>query len=134
MTVFEAKLSSLHAMVEFVRKQTSGAKLPLKEKRQVEIALEEALVNIIRYAYPKPGGKIELDVCMIPGKIIEIQIKDYGMPFNPVEKETAIDKDAPLEKREVGGLGICFMKEFIDAIDYKRDGNTNVLTLKKLIL
>ncbi len=134
MTVFDAKLSSLHAMVEFVRKEISKAKLPLKEKRQLEIGLEEALVNIIRYAYPKPGGKIELRVHLIPGKIIEIQIRDQGMAFNPLEKEITLDKDAPLEKREVGGLGICFMKEFIDAIDYKREENSNLLILKKLIL
>ena len=53
------------------------------------------------------------------------------MPFNPLEGEANIDKAAPLEQRSIGGLGISFMKELMDKMEYCREGEANILTLKK---
>lgn len=56
-----------------------------------------------------------------------------GAPFNPLMIETEIDPLAPLEERAIGGLGILFMRQYMDDIRYERRKRTNILTLIKKI-
>ena len=130
-STFPAKLSSLHPMLSWVRDQMEDNTFNDAEMRHIEIALEEALVNIIHYAYQSNEGVIEMTYNYYPHEHIEIVIKDYGMPFNPLESGKKIDRSAPLEERKIGGLGISFIRELMDKMEYLRNGEANVLTLKK---
>lgn len=100
------------------------------ELLKCEIALEEVLVNIINYAYKGEVGDIDLNYAK-ENEYLIIRVKDTGIPFNPLEHTKKYDTSASLEEREVGGLGIIMMKEFMDEIQYERKGDTNILTLKK---
>ncbi len=130
---FEAKLSNLHRMIDWIRMQTDTSSFSSFELRKFEIAIEEALVNIIRHAYRENNGKIIISVAIESEKVIEVKIEDFGVPFNPIEKRKPIDRELPLEKREVGGLGLSFMHEFMDEIIYERQGGKNLLILRKFI-
>jgi len=130
-STFPAELSSLYPMLSWVRNQVEEESFNDAEMRRIEIALEEALVNIIHYAYQGKVGVIEITYNYYPHEHIEIVIKDYGMPFNPLESGKKIDRNAPLEERKVGGLGISFIRELMDKMEYIRDGEANILTLKK---
>lgn len=94
--------------------------------RKLELAVEEAVVNIIHYA------KTDTIEITLKGDL-EITIVDRGLPFNPLEIAAQVDKTLPLERRKEGGLGIFFMKQVVDEAHYHREGNTNVLILKKKI-
>lgn len=118
-------------MLEWVCSQLKESSLSDVEIRRVEIALEEAFVNIISYAYPQKEGKIELEYQFYPGEFIELTIKDWGIPFNPMKQTAEIDFSASLEEREVGGLGILFIQKLMDKVEYLRFRETNILTLKK---
>ena len=96
---------------------------------QVELAVEEAVVNIIKYAYPEDKGDVELSFRR-DGGCLEIIISDTGIPFDATSRE-APDIDAPLEERKVGGLGIFFVSQFMDEFLYERKDGKNVLTLRK---
>ena len=57
-------------------------------------------------------------------------IADTGIAFDPTMKEDA-DTTLSAEERPIGGLGIFLVRQLMDVIDYKRQDNKNVLTLRK---
>lgn len=95
---------------------------------QLNLALEEAVVNVMNYAYPGQEG-MPVDVSVdISDEDLKFRIVDSGVPFNPLEHE---DPDITLgaEEREIGGLGIMLVRKLMEETSYEyRDGN-NILTL-----
>ena len=98
---------------------------------QLSLAVEEAVVNVIMYAYPD-GRKGEVAIaleCPTDG-FADVEISDSGVPFNPLEYKKA-DLETPLEDRPIGGLGIHLVKEIMDTVDYSYTDGHNVLHLRK---
>ncbi len=128
---FRAALSELDPMMRWVREILNKFVLPPKAKR-FELAIEEALVNVIHYAYPAfPPGVVELAYSTQEGKF-DFVIKDQGIEFNPLDNPKPFDKDATLEDRDIGGLGIHFILKMSDSATYQRVDGWNVLTLSQL--
>ena len=100
--------------------------------QRLRLAVEEAVVNVIDYAYPA-GQTGEVEVCiMSDGKNLKTVIKDSGVAFDPTEKEKA-DTSLSVEERQIGGLGILLVRELMDSINYERMDGKNVLSLVKNI-
>lgn len=100
--------------------------------RQLRLAIEEAVVNVINYAYPTgTEGNVTIKIAS-DGNTLHCQIIDAGIPFDPTTKEkTDITQSA--ENRQVGGLGILLVRELMDSINYERIEGQNILTLMKKI-
>jgi sigma-B regulation protein RsbU (phosphoserine phosphatase) len=100
--------------------------------RKIRLAVEEAVVNVIDYAYPA-GVEGNVDVCMMTdGQSLKIIITDSGVPFDPTLKEK-IDISLSAEERQIGGVGIHLVREIMDSINYEHLNGHNTLTLKKNI-
>ena len=100
--------------------------------RQMQLAVEEAVVNVIDYAYTKgTEGIIEVNI-MSDGHRMKVRIMDSGVPFDPTAKEKA-DTSLSAEDRQIGGLGILLVRELMDAINYEHADGKNILTLTKII-
>lgn len=95
--------------------------------RKLELAVEEAVVNVIRHS---KSDRIEIHLKGEAKKQVEITIRDKGFPFNPLEV-ASLDPSISLEERKEGGLGIFLMRQVVDNVHYKREGDFNVLVLKK---
>jgi anti-sigma regulatory factor (Ser/Thr protein kinase) len=93
----------------------------------IELATEEALVNVFKYAYPNGEGKVRLR-CMEDVDRFVIEVTDWGVPFDATAQPDS-DVTSPLEKRPVGGLGIHLMRIMTDEISYKREDGQNILRL-----
>ncbi len=130
--IFPATLDKLYDMLGFVKKAAVEAGFQENAVHQVEVALEEVLVNIASYAYPDgTQGEVEL-VCHIDASgDLTIIVKDQGASFDPLTKGLDIDTEASIEERQIGGLGLMMVRQFMDDITYERLGNSNVLTLHK---
>ena len=128
---FQANIGTLHDMLGWIRVHVQEGGYSEAEIKKIELALEEALVNIIEHAYSYETGMIEITYRFFPEDRIELVLKDYGEPFNPLENSKKVNPFAALEEREEGGLGIAFMHKLMDTIEYTREGESNVLTLKK---
>ena len=128
---FPAALLSLHPILDWTRSLIEKTTLSKEEIRRMEIALEEALVNIFSYAYPNEKGMVEVSIEHKDAKYIQITIQDQGVPFNPLEYTKNIDALAPIDTIKEGGLGILFMQKFVDQIEYRREKNKNSISLKK---
>jgi sigma-B regulation protein RsbU (phosphoserine phosphatase) len=98
--------------------------------RKLRLAVEEAVVNVIDYAYPiGQEGTIEVRI-MSDGKTLKTIIIDSGVAFDPTAKEKA-DTSLSIEDRQIGGLGILLVRELMDTINYERENGKNILTLIK---
>ena len=105
--------------------------------RQLRLAVEEAVINVIDYAYPiGTEGDIEIRF-MANAHRIKIIIIDSGVAFDPTAKEKA-DTSLSAEDRQIGGLGILLVREMMDSINYERvrgaDGPSGVHTEGKNVL
>ena len=100
--------------------------------RQLRLAIEEAVVNVIDYAYPAgQEGNIEVQI-MSDGETLKTVLIDSGVAFDPTAKEKA-DTSLSAEDRQIGGLGILLVRELMDSINYERIDGQNILTLIKKI-
>ncbi|MCH9612807.1 MAG: Serine-protein kinase RsbW [Chlamydiia bacterium] len=132
-TQFPANLDSFPDMMKWIRTHLTSPHLSKVDSRKVELAAEEALVNIIRYAYPDQNGKVDLEIDFQHIPYIQLAIIDQGVPFNPVEKfqQEGGKPHCKLEEQPIGGLGIRFMMQLMDEVNYKREQNTNLLIMRK---
>ena len=125
--------NNLHEVTRFSAFITSATeKLGIEKSlaRQLRLAVEEAVVNVIEYAYPAgKEGDITVKI-MSDGNTLRFQIIDAGVLFDPTMKERA-DTTLSAEDRQIGGLGILLVRELMDSINYERIEGTNVLTLIK---
>lgn len=104
-----------------------------KSKNEIRIICEEILINIVNYAYieNKEVGKMTIKYDFdIEKKQLLIDFIDYGIEFNPLEKENP-DINADISERKIGGLGIFIVKQMVDEIEYIRINDTNILKVKK---
>lgn len=117
-----------------------GAQLGLDEMEimRFNLVMEEAVSNVILYAYPRSEDQ-RISISLLsdegpqPGAmLIRVVIKDSGMEFDPTRRDSP-DIDQPLEERRIGGLGIFLIKKYMDTVDYQRADGFNILTLTKTI-
>lgn len=96
----------------------------------LNLALEEAVTNVIMYAYPEgTDGTVDIITEANDGLLTFI-IKDSGKAFDPTQKEDA-DVTLSAEERQIGGLGIFLVKQIMDTVNYQRIDSQNILTLTK---
>lgn len=97
---------------------------------QINLAMEEAVVNVINYAYPAgTKGNITIEA-KSNGKELIFVITDTGKPFDPTAK-AEVDTTLSVEDRSIGGLGIHLIRQIMDNINYERTDGHNILTLIK---
>lgn len=97
------------------------------------LVLEEAVVNVINYAYPKEDHEsIYLSAKMQDGSIIFV-LSDSGKEFDPTMAPEA-DVTLSAEDRQIGGLGIFLIRQIMNEVRYERIDGKNVLTLEKKLI
>ncbi|MBQ6155221.1 MAG: ATP-binding protein [Bacteroidales bacterium] len=102
-------------------------------KFKLRLSIEEAVENVVRYAYDGGIGWLEADIHFDQNALmLTIELRDAGMPFNPLEKEDP-DINQGAEERQVGGLGIFLCKKMMDSIEYRYEDGNNVLTMTKKV-
>ena len=115
--------------MQFVITSARGAGFTDKRVQEIELAVEEALVNIINYAYPdQDNGDVDIKCGLEDQERLVIEIRDSGVPFD-VGAQSDPDLKANIAERKIGGLGIFLIRKMADEMRYKREGEQNVLTL-----
>ena len=123
-----ARMDSLHALMEFAAACAKGQDFSPDRISEIELAVEEILVNIINYAYPQGEGYIEITCSSDPRDQLTFEIADSGIPFNVLAYSDP-DTTEEIEERRIGGLGIFFVKQLMDHVQYRRECDRNILTI-----
>jgi serine/threonine-protein kinase RsbW len=131
--VFFASLDQLHEMLHWIRSEAARLGFQSSDLYRIELASEEAIVNVIHHSYLDQGGEIGIDIDSTKSGAMQIEISDSGQAFNPLMQKQKKHAPATLEEREAGGLGIIFIQKCMDSVRYERKNNHNVLTLTKNI-
>jgi anti-sigma regulatory factor (Ser/Thr protein kinase) len=128
---FIANIEQLRPILEWIRSQIAQMGFDRSALHNIELASEEAVINIIHHAYQDSPETVDVMVNVLPEKsCAEIVFKDFGPPFNPLEMKE-IDPLAELDEREIGGLGIYFIRQLMDEVRYSREQDQNILVLVK---
>ena len=97
---------------------------------QMNLAIEEAVVNVMNYAYPEgTTGTVNIEVQANDVRL-KFVISDNGKRFDPTTV-ASVDTTQSAEERPIGGLGIFLVRQLMDSVNYERIGGFNVLTLRK---
>jgi anti-sigma regulatory factor (Ser/Thr protein kinase) len=124
----KAKTENLNAVLDFVGDYIGDCSA--KIQNQIGIVIDEVFSNISNYAYNPNVGDVAVRVKV--GHDIVLEFEDCGVEYNPLlakEPDTSLGAN----ERDVGGLGLFMVRNIMDSVTYKRDGNRNILTIKKVI-
>jgi sigma-B regulation protein RsbU (phosphoserine phosphatase) len=123
-------IETIPQLNEFIDLVAEEVGLDMSLTMSLNLAMEEAVVNVMDYAYPDDQkGNVDIEVTA-DQEWMTFVITDTGIAFDPTTKEDA-DTTLSAEERPIGGLGIFLVRQLMDDINYKREGNKNVLTLRK---
>ena len=124
-------IDQISLLAEFIDTIADEAGIDPSLAMSLNLALEEAVTNVVLYAYPEgEKGKVQIDASWDANQLTFV-ISDSGIAFDPTQKEE-VDVTLSAEERPIGGLGIFLVRQLMDSITYERvDGKKNVLSLTK---
>ena len=123
-------IQQIPQLAGFVEAIAQEKKLDHSLSLSLNLALEEAVSNVIMYAYPKgTDGLVDIEA-IIRDDSLSLIVSDSGIPFNPTEVPDA-DISLDAEDRPVGGLGIYMVRNIMDSVSYERTEGKNILTMTK---
>ncbi len=126
------RLSELDRLHAFFDELGNRSDWPDKLKWDLTLSCEELLTNTISYGFPRDGNYlITLAVNAEPGWI-EITLEDEGIAFNPLDQEQP-DIALGIEERDIGGLGIFFVRKLMSEFAYERTDTGNRIVLRKIL-
>ena len=126
------RLPEIARLGERLGEFAAGHQLPPSVLHDLNLALEEAVTNIIAYGYADDREhEIQVRIRVESGEVIA-ELKDDARAFNPLTVPEA-DVTTPVDERTVGGLGIHLMRKLMDGIEYQRLEDRNLLIMKKNI-
>jgi anti-sigma regulatory factor (Ser/Thr protein kinase) len=95
----------------------------------LNVSLDEILNNIISYAYEDAGHHDIMVRLELRHETIEVVVEDDGKPFDPL----AVSTPRPRSETAVGGVGLHFVRNLMDQLEYAhRDGINRLRLVKKL--
>ena len=126
--VMRNNIADLALMVEFIDALCEEYQLPMNANFNLNLALEETVSNVMKYAYPENE---EHDIILSVNKkdnTIFFELRDEGKVFDPTMVED-VDVTLPAEERPIGGLGIFLTRKMMKSVEYRRENDMNVLVM-----
>ena len=125
-------LDELDKIKAVVAKLSETNSCACRKSKELNLILEELFANIVLHGFnDDKEHDIKLSISCDESSML-IKIEDDGIPFD-LTSASAPDTTCAIEKRSVGGLGIHFVKHFMDDCQYFRQDNKNIIVLKKNI-
>lgn len=128
------RLEEIEKLPVLLEEICSQWQLPVSVAASLNLVLEEAVVNVIQYAYPEgEEGTLTIDVeWKEQEQLLQFTLSDAGKPFDPTAVPDA-DTSLSVEERPIGGLGIFLIRQMMDCVEYRYYNNRNVLVMQKRI-
>jgi len=125
-----ATLDALAPLADFIQQAAQDWQLPPEIRHALELTADEAVTNVVSYAYPEDQkGTVRLHLAR-EGDWVTLTIEDEGQPFEP-DSATPPDLESDLQDRRIGGLGLYLMEKMMDRVERTRRQGVNRLVLSK---
>jgi serine/threonine-protein kinase RsbW len=125
-------LKEIERLNRIVRQFGDLHEVPGRTLYAINLALDEVVTNVVLHGFEDPvGQEFAINLTAREG-VITAQVEDGGRAFNPLDAPVP-DLTASLDERTLGGLGIHLVRSLMDKVEYRRDGEKNVLTVRKRI-
>ncbi len=96
------------------------------------LMLDELLTNVAMHAYQSKGGPVAVQIDFIAPAHLRALLRDEGPAYDPTAA-AEVDVNAPIEEREIGGLGVHFVRNLADQFAYRRDGHVNEVLVSRTL-
>lgn len=151
--VLQNNMSELVTLADGLEQFAEQAGIPMSAQLQLNLALDELFSNIVNYAYDdtvdehtaqrsssQPAIQPTASLATVPA-IVRVRLQyaaphfvawliDHGRAFDPTAIAPA-DTESDIETRQIGGLGIHFVRQLMDDMTYQRINGQNQLRLEK---
>lgn len=128
----QAVMDSFHVISNFLYGIAQRLNLTEDTLFDLDLAIEEASVNIIHYAYPgRPPGEMLLSMGL-EGEQLHITLVDWGIPFDP-RKIRPYDINAPIEERIRGGMGLHLIRSVMNEVEWDTAGPTGGVNRLRMV-
>lgn len=97
---------------------------------RLNLVLDELVTNCVSYALqdvPEPQLRLCLRRC---ADALVAELEDNGPAFDPLTEAPTPDTTLELEERNIGGLGVYFVKQFAADAEYERVDGLNRIILR----
>ncbi len=121
-------LEEFSRLVEGVAQFLADNEVSPKVDFTANLVIEEAVLNVIHYAYPTQGENDIGFTMEIQDRLLTITLCDWGKPYDPLARPEP-DINAPLEDRQVGGLGVHLIKKTCKLVKYVYEDQQNKLVM-----
>jgi len=123
-------ISEIESLTEALRGWAERRHIPARTVNSIILMLDELLTNVVMHGYgDDDSGEIEVTVLTIVHGV-EVTIRDSARAFDPfsiAEPDTTLSVD----ERDIGGLGVHFVRKMADSFAYRRDGEVNEVRFSK---
>lgn len=123
---YPVKIKALTEIQEFINNFCGDNFINTKAATKIAVCTDEVVSNVVYYS----GADYLRIQCSFEEKTVSVSFIDNGKPFNPLTDSEAPDIGAGLDERKIGGLGIHIVKEMMDSVEYARNDNKNIFTIK----
>ena len=114
-------------IIETVMSCPEVAGLDEARRMKMRLCVEEVEENILSYS---GTTWVDVHVCSDENSV-SVSFEDGGVEFDPLKVDDP-DLMAPVEDRQVGGLGIFLCKQIMDSVEYRFENKCNKFTMKML--
>ena len=128
--VIKNDISEISKLATFIGELSEELDFTPELNFNLNLVLEEAISNVILYAYCKEEQKEISLVAYLSDNNLVFVLTDSGMEFDPTKVPDA-DVTLSAEEREIGGLGIYLIRQIMNTVEYQRIDGKNVLTMRK---
>ncbi|MBQ9418470.1 MAG: ATP-binding protein [Bacteroidales bacterium] len=130
--VLHNDVQEIPQLADFIDSFATQHSIPPALSMSLNLALEEAVVNVMNYAYPAGTvGEVHLSAEAADGTATFV-LTDSGTPFDPTATPPP-DLTLGADDRPIGGLGIFLVGQIMDTVAYQRQDDKNILTMTKNI-
>lgn len=130
--IFVGSLEQLAVLREFVSETALTLGGSEDDAFACELAADEAAANIFNHAFESKHGRIVVAIWREQTRLV-LRLHYHGRSFDPLRIPEP-DLTGPLEERPVGGLGLYFMRQLMDQVEFEFDAvNGNVLTMRRIL-
>lgn len=131
-----ASVESLDDVSKFVAEISSECELSQESAYRLRLASEEIFTNIATHGYEDipDGERLRAEACVVleggkDNNQIWLRFRDTAKPFDPTRAADPGGLSKDLSERPIGGLGIYLVRKSMDAFEYQREHDENVLTI-----